>query len=200
MERNWRQGVTESDTILEDFKGEFITINTRLDRQRKDLRCLELTLNKTKNGTEAQFQDVVFIMEENQALHKRIEHLEEEGREKDVYLDGLAMSTANLIKHLNNMEGRLCHCSDGKGKGKEIVKMEVDDNRLVYESEEGEYHLAPVTPGPVMTKLIPIAQDPEGGEVKEEGFESCGCGLEDHSIVISNNNITVAENTVAIPM
>ena len=125
-----------------------VTCNTWFDHQRNDLCRLE---------------------EEKKAFQNRLEFLEKENHKKDAYLDGLAMSITSLTECLNDMEGRLCYCSEGKGKGRGVVKMEVDDGALVYESEEeGEYYLAPTTPGPVMTTLIPIAQDLKGGKVKEE--------------------------------
>ena len=188
-------GIKEANNVIELFKGEFVTCNTQLDHQRQDLCCLEARVKKEELATEVQFQDLIFALERNNALLKRIKHLE-----KDAYLNGLSMSLMNLTERLIGMEGHLCHCTKDKEKGREVVKMEIDDNALVYESEEGKYHPAPTTPGPVMTKLIPIAQDLEGGKAKQEKTELCGCSLEDHPIIISDDNISVMENATLIPI
>ena len=43
-------------------------------------------------------------------------------------------------------------------------------------------------------------QDPESGEILSEVQETCGCGLPDHLIIIADDNVTVVENVVAIPI
>ena len=50
----------------------------------------------------------------------------------------------------------LCHCSEGKGKEREInIKMEEESDGLEYTSD-GEYKTAPGTSEVVVRELIPI--------------------------------------------
>ena len=94
----------------------------------------------------------------------------------------------------------LCHCSEGKGKEREVVvKIKEESEELEYASED-EYQTAPGTGEVMVTELIPLEQDPEEGEIPSEVQETCGCGLPDHPIVIEDNNVSVVENAVAIPI
>ena len=52
----------------------------------------------------------------------------------------------------------------------------------------------------MVTELVPLEQDLEGREILSEVQETCGCGLPDHPIVIEDDNVSVAENAVAIPI
>ena len=143
-------------------------------------------MDNMKMSNQVQVQDLIFYHEENKALQQRVKRLEEENCKKDTYLDGVMMSITTLTNRLNDMEGQLCHCSEGKGKRKDIIKMEVDDDKLVHESEEeGEYQPASVTPGPIMTKLIPIDQDPVMSS------ELGGCQK------VTRINLRPSENTVS---
>jgi len=98
------------------------------------------------------------------------------------------------------MMDRLCHCSEGKGKEREVVvKIKGEFEGLEYASED-EYRTAPGTGEVMVTELVPIEQDLENGEIPSEVQETCGCRLPDHPIVIADDNVTVAENAVAIPI
>ena len=93
---------------------------------------------------------------------------------------------------------QLCHYSKGKGKEREIViKMEEEEEGLEYASN-GKYKTVPSMSGVVVRELIPIKQDLESREVIQEVKESCGCSLEEHPIVISNNKVNVAKNVIHI--
>ena len=126
--------------------------------------------------------------------------LEEEARVREAQVDGLVNSVDELRATINSMMDRLCHCSEGKGKEREVVvKIEEESEELEYASED-EYRMAPGTGEVMVTELVPIDQDPEGGKIPSEVQETCGCGLPDHPIVIEDDNVSVAENVVAIPI
>ena len=63
---------------------------------------------------------------------------------------------------------------------------------------EGEYRTAPGTGEVMVTELVPIEQDLEGRGIPSEVQEACGCGLPDHLIEISDNEITMAENFIPV--
>jgi len=136
----------------------------------------------------------------NQDLSSRVATLEEEARVRKVQVNELVNSVDELWATINSMMGLLCHCSEGKGKEREvIVKVEEESKGLEYVSED-EYRTAPGTGEVMVTELIPLEQDPEEGEIPSEVQETCGCGLPDHPIVIEDDNVSVAENVVAIPI
>ena len=138
--------------------------------------------------------------EVNQDLSSRVVTLEEEARVREAQVDGLVNSVDELRATINSMMDRLCHCSEGKGKEREVVvKIEEESEGLEYASED-EYRMAPGTGEMMVTELVPIEQDPESGEIPSEVQETCGCGLPDHPIVIEDDNVSVVENTVAIPI
>ena len=96
------------------------------------------------------------------------------------------------------MMDQLCHYSEGKGKKREIViKMEEESEGLEYASED-EYKTAPGTSEMVVMELIPIEQDLESSGILQEVRELCGCGLEDHPIIISEDKVIVAENVIPV--
>jgi len=124
--------------------------------------------------------------------------LEEEACVREAQVNGLVNSVDELWATINSMMDWLCHCLEGKGKEREIViKIEEESKELEYASED-EYRMVPGTGKVVVTELVPIEQDPESREIPSEVQETCGCGLPDHPIVITDDNVTVAENTVAI--
>ena len=136
----------------------------------------------------------------NEDLSSRVAVLEEEARVREAQVDGLVNSVDELRATINSMMDRLCHCSEGKGKEREVVvKIEEESEELEYASED-EYRTAPGTGEVMVTELVPIDQDPEGGKIPSEVQETCGCGLPDHPIVIEDDNVSVAENSVAIPI
>jgi len=133
--------------------------------------------------------------EVNQDLRSHVVGLEEEAQ-----VDGLVNSIDKLRATINSMMDRLCHCSEGKGKEREVViKIEEESKGLEYASED-EYRTVPGTGEVMVTELVPIEQDPESREILSEVQETCGCGLLDHPIVIEDDNVSVAENAVAIPI
>jgi len=136
----------------------------------------------------------------NQDLSSRVATLEEEARVCEVQVNELVNSVDELRATINSMMGLLCHCSEGKGKEREVsVKVEEESEGLEYASED-EYRTAPGTGEAMVMELIPLEQDPEEGEIPSEVQETCGCGLPDHPIVIEDDNVSVAENAVAIPI
>jgi len=136
----------------------------------------------------------------NQDLSSRVATLEEEACVREVQVNELVNSVDELRATINSIMGLLCHCSEGKGKEREvIVKVEEESEGLEYVLED-EYQTAPGTGEVMVTELIPLKQDPEEGEIPSEVQETCGCGLPDHPIVIEDDNISVAENVVAIPI
>jgi len=136
----------------------------------------------------------------NQDLGSRVATLEEEARICEVQVNELVNSVEELRATINSMMGLLCHCSEGKGKEREVtVKVEEESKGLEYASED-EYRTAPGTGEAMVTELIPLEQDSEEGEIPSEVQETCGCGLPDHPIVIEDDNVSVAENAVAIPI
>ena len=140
------------------------------------------------------------LKEVNQGLNSRVVALEEEARVREAQVDGLVNSVDELCATINSMMDRLCHCSEGKGKEREIdVKIEDESEGLEYMSEN-KYRMAPGTGEVMVMELVPIEQDPESGEILSEVQETCGCRLPDHPIVIADDNVTVAENAVAIPI
>jgi len=164
-------------------------LNTQKDRTDKHKELLLVY------GRQLRDQKVV-----NQELNSRVVVLEEEARVREVQVNELANSVDELRATINSMMGLLCHCSEGKGKEREVVvKVEEESEELEYASED-EYRTAPGTGEAMVTELIPIDQDPEEGEIPSEVQETCGCGLPDHPIVIEDDNVSVAENAVAIPI
>jgi len=126
--------------------------------------------------------------------------LEEVARVREAQVDGLVNSVDELRATINSMVDRLCHCLEGKGKEREVViKIKEESEGLEYASED-EYRMAPGTGKVVVIELVPLEQNPEGGEILSEVQETCGCGLPDHPIVIEDDNVSVAENVVAIPI
>lgn len=50
-----------------------------------------------------------------------------------------------------------------------------------------------------MRELIPLKQGPESREaMQEEGFQPCGCGAEEHPIIISDEEVTMVEIIISI--
>ena len=140
------------------------------------------------------------LKEINHDLGSRVASLEEESRVHEARVDGLVNSVDELRATINSMMDWLCHCSEGKGKEREIVvKVEEESEGLEYASED-KYRTAPGTGEVMVTELVPFEQDLEGGGIPSEVQESCGCGLLDHPVVISDDNVSVAENTIAIPI
>jgi len=138
--------------------------------------------------------------EVNQDLSSRVAILEEEARIREAQVDRLVNSVDELRATINSMMDRLCHCSEGKGKEREVVvKIKEESEELEYALED-EYWTAPGTGEVMVMELIPLEQDPEEGEIPSEVQETCGCGLPDHPIVIEDNNVSVVENAVAIPI
>jgi len=91
--------------------------------------------------------------------------LEEEARVHEAQVDGLVNSVDELRATINSMMDRLCHCSEGKGKEREVVvKIEEESEELEYASED-EYRTAPGTGEVMVTELVPLEQDPEGGVI-----------------------------------
>jgi len=118
--------------------------------------------------------------EVNQDLRSRVVALEEEARIREAQLDGLVNSIDELRATINSMMDRLCHCSEGKGKEREVViKIEEESEGLEYASED-EYRMAPGIDKVMVTELVPIEQDPESREIPSEVQETCGCRLPDH--------------------
>ena len=52
----------------------------------------------------------------------QIAELEEGAHVKDAHIDGLTNSLDKLCAEVNSMEDHLCYCSEGMGKGKEVIK------------------------------------------------------------------------------
>jgi len=77
------------------------------------------------------------------------------------------------------------------------VKIEEESEELEYVSE-GEYRTAPGTSEVVVRELVPIEQDLESRGILQEVQEVCGCGLPDHPVVISDDEVTVAENVIPV--
>jgi len=73
----------------------------------------------------------------NQDLSSRVVTLEEEARVREVQVNELVNSVDELQATINSMMGLLCHCSEGKGKEREvIVKVEEESEGLEYASED----------------------------------------------------------------
>ena len=65
------------------------------------------------------------VKEINHDLGSRVATLEEEAHVCEAQVDGLVNSVDELHAIINSMMDRLCHCSEGKGKEREIdVKVE----------------------------------------------------------------------------
>lgn len=138
------------------------------------------------------------LCEINHNLGSQVAVFKKEACNHDLYIDGLNNSVNDLHATVNSMLDCLCHCSEGKGKEREIIiKMEEESEGLEYASED-EYKMAPSTSEVVVRELILIKQDPESGEVMQEAKESCGCGLEDHPIIISEDEVTVVNNAIPV--
>ena len=136
----------------------------------------------------------------NHNLSCHVAVLEEEVHVHDTYIDELNHSINELCTTINSMVDHLCHCSEGKGKEREVVvKMEEESEGLEYASDD-EYKTVPGTSKVVVRELIPIERDLESREVMQEAKESCGCSLEDYPIFISEDKVTIAENAIPIQM
>ena len=86
-------------------------------------------------------------------LSSRVATLEEEACVHKAQVDGLINSVDELRATINSMMDRLCHCSEGKGKEREIViKIEEEVEGLEYVSED-EYRTAPGTGKVMVTEL-----------------------------------------------
>ena len=66
------------------------------------------------------------------------------------------------------------------------------------EHDSDRYQTTPNTDGAIITKLFPIGQDLEGREAKQEEVESCVCGAEEHSILVSDTELTIVKNKIPI--
>jgi len=120
--------------------------------------------------------------------------------EEEAQVNRLVNSVDELRATINSIMDRLCHCSEGKGKEREIVvKIKEESEGLEYTSED-EYRMVPGTGKVMVTELVPFERDPESGEIPSEVQETCGCRLLDHPIVIADDNVTMVENAVAIPI
>jgi len=76
--------------------------------------------------------------------------------------------------------------------------MEEESNALEFTLED-EYQMAPKTSEVIIRELIPIEQGPESGEaIQEEGHQSCRCRLEDHPIIISDEEVTITKNIILV--
>jgi len=121
-------------------------------------------------------------------LLTQIEALEEDGYVKDAYIDRLTILLNELCAWINSMEDQLCHCSEGKEKGREVIKTEEVIQELKYASED-KYQTAPNTRGTTIIKLLPIDLE---GEIMVEGTSGCQeCGVEDYPIIISDDEHTI---------
>ena len=79
--------------------------------------------------------------EVNQDLSSRVAVLEEEAHVREAQVDGLVNSVDKLRATINSMMDWLCHCSEGKGKEREVVvKIEEESEELEYASED-EYQM-----------------------------------------------------------
>ena len=124
--------------------------------------------------------------------------LEEEGYICEAQVDGWLNFVDELHATINSMMDWLCHCSEGKGKEREIdVKMEEELDELEYVSN-GEYKTVPGMNEVVVRELIPIKQDLESRGIPQEVQEACGCGLLDHPVMISNDEVTLAKNDIPV--
>ena len=127
----------------------------------------------------------------NQDLSSHVAALEEEAHVHEAQVDKLRAT-------INSMMDQLCHCSEGKGKEREInVKIEEESEGLEYASED-KYKIAPGTGEVVVRELVPIKQDLESRGIPQEVQEACGCELPDHPVVISNDEVTVAKNDIPV--
>jgi len=180
------QGTKQAQAMFSQIDNDLNTQKDRTDKHKELLLMYGRQLRAQK--------------EVNQDLSSCVAVLEEEARVHEAQVGGLVNSVDELRATINSMMDRLCHCSEGKGKEREVViKVEEESKELEYVSED-EYRTAPGTGEVMVTELIPLEQDPEEGEIPSEVQETCGCGLPDHPIVIEDDNVSVAENAVAIPI
>jgi len=181
---NVNRGTTEAKTLFSQINDDLNTQKTRTDRHRKLL---------------VQYGNRLCDLKEiNHDLGSCVVVLEEESRVCEAQVDGLVNSVDELRAIINSMMDQLCHCSDGKGKKREVdVKIEEESEELEYTSE-GEYRTVPGTGEVMVTELIPIEQDLESRGIPSEVQEACGCGLPDHPIEISDHAVTVAENIIPV--
>jgi len=77
------------------------------------------------------------------------------------------------------------------------VKVGEESDDLEYASD-GKYNIVPGTGEVVVRELVPIKQDLEGGRIPQDVQEACGCRLLDHPVIISDNEVTVAENVIPV--
>ena len=81
------------------------------------------------------------------ALDSKVNSLSFEMRAKDARIESLEDSVAELRSMVEGMQDRLCHCAEGKGKGRseEEVKIEeVEENSMGLDyasSEIGRAHV-----------------------------------------------------------
>lgn len=161
------------------------TVNEHFDCHQRSLQAHNRWLTQ-EEVTQGEIQkDMESYRMDWDLLVARVTALEEEGCVKDTYINRLAMSLDKFYAQINSMEDWLCHCSEGKGKEREVIKAEEVIQELKYASED-EYQTAPNTGGATIIELLLI--DMEEGKGMVEGTSGCQkCGVENHPIIISDN-------------
>ena len=120
--------------------------------------------------------------------------LEKEAQECDTLIFGLFNWVDKLKASVNSISDCLCHYSEEKKKG--IIKREKEDVELEYTSNNGYFPALEATMAAI-SKLISFNPSMGSREaILEDGNESCGCGVEEHPIIFSND--ILIENEVPI--
>ena len=114
---------------------------------------------------------------------------------KEDHISSLEDIVVELHSSMEEMESHLCHCAD-KEKGRELEEGEVEDltidDILEYASNE-EYCTPPMG---VLQELHLIEDIPDCSTPSN----SCSCSKEEATGVLDNEQETIVENKVPIPI